>query len=188
MSSWSALEGPFGGSGGGGEGSVLLMPGACTLPDSSSGNAPAALTRIQGTESNPKKHFMILGYDGAGSTIEYAWWAFPMPPDYSAGDQLDIAWYANTTTGNVNWNARVGAITAGDADTILEHACAAEANVTTSVDTTEANRVVKSTITLNMDGAVAGDVMFVTIYRDPNDDTCTADANLAFAIFRYTRG
>ena len=169
-------------------GAVLLMPGATTLPDSSSGNAPAALIRAQGTEANPKKHFLVLRYDGAGATIEYAWWSFAMPADYASGGELDIVWYANTTTGDVNWNVRVGAVSPGDTDTPIEHACAAEANVTTSVDTTEANRLVKSTITLTMDSAAAHDLMFLVIYRDPNDDSATADANLTYAIFRYTRG
>ena len=169
-------------------GTLELLPGGSTLPDSSSGNAPAALTRVQGTESNPKKHFLILGYDGAGSTIEYAWWTFIMPADYVSGGTLDISWYANSTSGTVNWNARVGAVTAGDADTPIEHACAAEANVTDNVNATEANRLVLSTISLTMDSAAAGDVMFLVIYRDPNDDTCTADANLIGAVMKYTRG
>ena len=174
---------------GGGTGSVLLAPGAATLPDGSSGNAAPALTRSQGTESNPKKHYLILQFDGAGSTTEHAWWDFIVPADYASGGTLDIYWEANATSNAVKWQARVGAITPDDTDTPLEHASAAAATVTTNVNTTEARRLTKSTITLTMDSAAAGDLLILTIFRDPSDgsDTSTADANLIYAVFKYTK-
>ncbi len=170
-------------------GSILLMPGAATLPDGSSGNLAPALSRSQGTESNPKKHFFVLAFDGAGSTAEYAWWDFIMPNDYASGDQLDIYWMLNGTSNAVKWQARLGAITADDTDTPLEHASSTAATVTTNVNTTEARRLTKSTITLNMDSAAAGDLIFIVIFRDPSDgsDTSTVDAEMIGATFRYTR-
>jgi hypothetical protein len=70
----------------------------------------------------------------------------------------------------------------------LEHALAAAATVTTSVNTTEARRLVTSSITLTMDSAAAADLMFVDVFRDSADagDTATSDAELVSASFQYT--
>lgn len=170
-------------------GTILLMPGSAVMPDGSTGNVPAALTRRQGTETNPKKHFLTLDYDGAGSVPEHAWWEFRMPTDYASGGTLKILWFTNSTaSANVVWQARVGAITPADADTPLEHAQAAAATVTTATNTTEANRLIESSITLTMDSAAAGDLIFLTILRDPANasDTHTVDAALVAAAFEYT--
>jgi hypothetical protein len=168
-------------------GSITLLPGAALLPDGSAGNVAAGLIRRQGTEANPKKHFFTLDFDGAGSVPEHVWWAFPMPADYMSGGSLIIDWGANATTGNVKWQARVGAVSPADTDTPTEHAQAAAASVTTSVDTTEANRLVQSSITLNMDNAVARDLIFLVLFRDPADaaDTCTVDASVTTVSFEY---
>lgn len=169
-------------------GTIELLPGAATFPDASTGNAACGLSRRQGTEANPKKHFLTLDYDGAGSTAEYAWWQFRMPTDYSSGGALKIEWMANATAGDVKLQARVGAITAADADTPMEHAQAAAATVTTTTNATEARRQNSSSITLTMDSAAAADIIFLTLFRDPSDaaDTCTADAEVIAAVFEYT--
>jgi hypothetical protein len=177
--------------GGGGGGStaryINLAPSSATLPDGSSGNSAPALTRIQGTETNPKKHFLALAFDGAGGT-EYAWWTFVLPANYSSGGSLDLLWMLNGTSNAVKWQARVGAVTPDDADTPIEHAAAAAATVTTNVNTTEANRLTKSTITLTMDSAAGGDLLSLTVFRDSGDaaDTSTVDAQLVGAVFSYT--
>jgi hypothetical protein len=164
-----------------------LTPSSAVLPDGSSGNSAPALTRIQGTETNPKKHLLALGFDGAGGT-EYAWWTFVLPADYSSGGSLDLLWVLNDTSNAVKWQAKVSAVTPGDADTPIEHAAASAATVTTNVNTTEANRLTKSTITLTMDSAAGGDLISLTVFRDSADaaDTATADAQLVGAVFSYT--
>jgi len=168
-------------------GSVLLLPAAATFPDGSTGNLAAGLTRRQGTNANPKRHFLTLDYDGAGAN-EGAWFAFRMPADYASGGTLKIEWQANATSGDCKWQASVGAVTAGDADTFLEHAQAAAATVTTTVNATEARRVNTSSITLTMDSAAAGDVVSIYVFRDSLDaaDTMTVDAELIAAAFEYT--
>jgi len=165
---------------------INLTPGAAVLPDGSSGNGAAALIRIQGTETNPKKHFLALAYDGAGA-VEHAWWEFILPDEYSSGGTLDLYWMLNATSNAVKWQARVGAVTAGDADTPIEHAQAAAATVTTNVNTTEANRLTKSSITLTMDSAAGGDFISLAVLRDSGDaaDTATQDAQLVGAVFSY---
>jgi hypothetical protein len=170
-------------------GSILLSPGSAVLPDGSAGNLAPALLRFQGTETNPKKHLLCLSYDGAG-TKELAWWTFRMPADYSSAPILKILWMANATTAtSVVWSVQLGAVTAGDVDTPLEHASAAASSVTTAINTTEARRLNSSSITLaNLDGLAAADLMCLTIWRDSADasDTCLVDAELVAATLEYT--
>ncbi len=166
---------------------ILLPPGAASFPDGSAGNLAPAMTRRQGTEANPKKHFLTLDYDGAGAQ-EHAWWSFRMPSDYSSGGTLKIQWIANATAGDCKWQAQVGAITPADADTPLEHAAAAAATVTTTVNATEAYRLNESSITLTMDSVAAGDLVFVVLFRNSGDaaDTLTVDASVAAIALEYT--
>lgn len=166
---------------------IPLPPGAAILPDGSTGNAAAGLTRRQGTEANPKKHFLTLDFDGAGAT-EHAWWSFRLSSNYSSGGTLKIQWMANATSGACKWQARVGAVTPGDADTPLEHAQAAAATVTTTTNGTEARRLNESSITLTMDSAAAGDWISLVLLRDSADasDTLTVDAEVLMVDFEYT--
>ena len=132
---------------------------------------------------------MALSYDGAGAK-ELAFWTFRMPADYASAPILKIQWMANTTCAqSVVWSTQLGAITAGDTDTVLEHAAAAASSATQSVNTTEARRLSEASITLaNLDSVAPGDLVFLTIYRDSADgsDTCTVDAELIGASLEYT--
>lgn len=170
-------------------GTIFLSPLGATLPDGSASNLAPAMLRFQGTEASPKKHFLVLSFDGAGNK-ELAFWTFRMPTDYASAPILKLQWMANTTSAqSVVWSTQLGAITAGDADTPVEHAAAAASSTTTGVNTTEARRLNETSITLaNLDSAAAGDLIFITIYRDSADgsDTCTVDAELIGAALEYT--
>jgi hypothetical protein len=170
-------------------GTILLSPGSAMLPDGSASNLAPALLRFQGTEASPKKHFLVISYDGAGAK-ELAWWSFRMPTDYASAPILKIQWMANTLSAqSVVWSAQLGAITVGDTDTVLEHASAAASSATQSVNTSEARRLSEASITLaNLDSVAAGDLVFLTIWRDSADasDTCTVDAELVGAALEYT--
>ncbi len=169
-------------------GTILLMPGSAVMPDGSTNNVGCGMSLRQGTQTGAKTHFLTLDFDGAGSTPEYAHWVFHLPVNYASGGALVIDWMANGTTNAVKWQANVGAITPADADTPLEHAFAAAATVTTNVNTTEARRLVASTITLTMDSAAADDLIELVLFRDPSDgsDTSTADAEVLVVTFTYT--
>lgn len=165
-----------------------LTPGAAVFPDGSAGNVACGLSRIQGTASNPKPHFLALDFDGAGVVPEHAQWTFKMPGNYASGGTLTIDWIMNGTSNAVKWQARVSAVTPADADTPVEHAFAAAATVTTNVNTTEANRLTTSAITLTMDSAAPGDWVTILLLRDPADaaDTSTVDARVLVCEFSYT--
>jgi hypothetical protein len=169
-------------------GTVPLTIESAVLPDGSSGNAAPGLVVIQGTESNPKKHFLVATFDSA--TDEHLWWAFRMPANYASGGAVKLAWMANTASANsVVWGASLGAVSAGDADTPVEHANAAASTATTAADNTEARRLLATSITLsNLDSVAAGDYVFLLVYRDPDNgsDTLAADAELIGAVFEYT--
>lgn len=168
-------------------GTVLLQPNAAELPDGSTTNLAAGMSRLQGTQTGAKWHHVVLDFDGSGN-VEGAWWTFRLPTDYASGGTLRIQWIANATANAVKWQAQVGAITPDDADTPLEHALAAAATVTTNVNTTEANRLTASAITLTMDSAAANDLIELLVLRDSGDaaDTCTVDARIVAMSFEYT--
>lgn len=169
-------------------GTVLLSLLSAITPDGSSGNAAAQVVRLQGTESNPKKHFLVAAFDAA--TDEHLWWYFRVPQDYASGGAVKISWMTNSASANnVVWGSRIGAITAADADTPVEHAAAAASTTTTAGNATEARRLIDTSITLaNLDSVAAGDLAFIVIYRDADNgsDTLAADAELITAAFEYT--
>lgn len=162
--------------------------GAATPPDGSAGNAAPAILRIQGTEANPKKHFLVAAFDAA--TAEHLWFTFRVPADYASGGTVVLHWMANSASANsVVWAARLGAVTAADADTPVEHAQAAASTVTTAGNATEARRLIASSITLsNLDSVAAGDLAFLVVSRDAanGSDTLAVDAELISVAFTYT--
>lgn len=168
-----------------------LPIGSANPPDGSAGNAAPGIVRIQGTESNPKKHFLVAQFDA--STDEHLWWNFRMPANYSSAPIVKLLWMANSASSNtVAWGARLGAVTPADADTPVEHASAAATVVSTAANATEARRVVETTITLaNVDSVAAGDGVFLLVYRDADDtaaagDTLAVDSELWIVALDYT--
>lgn len=157
------------------------------LPDGSTSNLACGISRRQGTQVGAKTHYLTLDFDGGGN-VECAHNIFYMPADYSSGGTLKILWHTPAVAGNVKWQAQVGAITAADADTPLEHAFAAAATVTSAANATEARRLSSSSLTLTMDSATAGDMIELLLFRDSGDaaDTCTSDAEVVAVGLEYT--
>jgi hypothetical protein len=171
-------------------GSILLTPGSAVLPDGSASNAAPAISRQQSTAANPKPHFLTLDFDA--SADEHAWWIVHAPADYASAGTVKIDWFANATTGTCRWGVKIGAVTAGDADTPLEHAMATATTAGTATNATEANRLNSTSIdcSSNLDSLAAGDLLMILIYRDGDGtsgtDDLSVDAKLAAAAFEYT--
>lgn len=172
--------------------SLILPMGAATLPDGSSGNAAPQVERIQGTEANPKKHFIALRFDAA--TEEFAYWTFQLPHEALAAVTftLRLIWtsIAATTTTNVVWGARLSAVTPADADTPIEHAQGAQQTVTSANNTTEAGRAIAASIAFTnaqADGATADDWLALAISRVAanGSDTLAEDARLISAALTF---
>lgn len=161
---------------------------AAVTPDGSTGNGAPGLVRVQGTESNPKKHMIVAQFDAA--TDEHLWWTFRMPSNYLSGGTVKLLWMANTASGNsVVWGASIAAITPADTDTPVEHAAASPTTATTAANATEARRLVETSIALSsLDSVASGDLVSLLIYRDADNgsDTLAADAELITAAFEYT--
>lgn len=161
---------------------------AATPPDGSTGNAAPALSKLIGTEANPKKFLHIASFDAA--TDEHLHFSFQVPQDYASGGLIRLKWMTNSASANsVVWGARIGAVTAADADTPVEHAAAAASTATTAGNATEARRLIETTITLaNLDSLAVGDMAFLIVYRDADNasDTLAADAELISVAFEFT--
>lgn len=170
-------------------GYVLLPASAWQPPDGTAGNAAPGGIVTKGTQT-PAGFWQEWAFDAA--TDEHLYVSFEMPGDYASGGVLSIAWRSNDTgaTENPIWAAQVGAITPGDADTPYEHAWSTAATVSDVVNATEANRGIRSTITLNMDSAAANDLITIHLYRDADaaGDDLSSDAILTAAgcTFSYT--
>ncbi len=168
-------------------GSIILAIAAATPPDGSTNNAAPALQAYKGSNTAPARFGLRAAFDA--STDEHLWWTITVPDNYASGGTLRLLWAANsTTTANVVWGASVGAITAADADTYLEHVQATATTATTAVNTTEARRVIETTISPSMDSMAADDLVTIVVYRDANNgsDTCSVDVELLSVVLEYT--
>jgi len=166
---------------------IVLPPPSGTLPDGSTSNLAPGFSRRKGTETAPAKFLMTADFDA--SSVENLWWTFTMPQNYASGPIVRLQWMANATSGSVVWGAQIGAITPADADTPIEHVLATATTATTAANTTEARRLVETTITLaNLDSLAVGDLLVLRVYRDAanGSDTCTVDAELVGCSLDYT--
>jgi hypothetical protein len=172
--------------------SLILPMGGAVLPDGSSGNAAPQVERIQGTEANPKKHFLALRFDAA--TEEMSYFSGQLPHEAAAAPTftLRLIWASVSaiTSTNVVWGARISAVTPTDADTPIEHAQAAQQTVTSANNTTEAGRAIAASITFTnaqADGITADDFFVVQISRVAanGSDTLAEDARLIGAVLTF---
>ncbi len=172
-------------------GTIELSPLSAILPDGSSGNAAPALTRRQGSEANPKKHFFTLDFDP--TTDEHAWWTFRLPVNWASGLTAKVQAMANAASTNVaRVGFRIGAVTPGDADTPVEHAQDTAVTGSLAGDGTEARRLLEGSYDLSaeLDGMVAGDRIFFLFYRDADatsgTDSMTVDLEVLGISLEYT--
>lgn len=157
-------------------GSILLPIIGAILPDGSTNNAAAQFERVKSSAAAPSLHFVQLLFDP--SADEHAYWTFRMPANYASGPVLKLQWKANATTGDVVWVGRLAAITPADTDTPNEKALASANSATTSVNATEARRLVETSITLtNADSVAAGDWVTLLVHRDADNGSDTLNSN-----------
>ncbi|HEY0644576.1 MAG TPA: hypothetical protein VGD39_14215 [Nocardioides sp.] len=168
-------------------GSVPLSPGAATLPDGSASNAAPALQRRKSSASAPPPYWLELLFDA--STEEQVCWSFRMPADYSSSPVLKVQYkMASATTGGVAFEARIAAVTPGDAQDVDAKGFAA-ANVGTDTVPGTAGHLDEVSITMtNADSLAAGDFVVLYLNRDPAhaSDTATGDAEVVAVALTYT--
>lgn len=168
-------------------GSVLLTPGAATMPDGSASNAAPALTRVKSSAAAPTPHFLQLGFDA--SVEEQCFWSFRMPADYASAPVLKVQFkMATATTGGVAWEGRLAAVSDGDATDVDAKGLAAANTATATVPGT-AGHLDEVSITLtNADSVAGGDFVTVYLARDVGhaSDTATGDAEVVAVALTYT--
>lgn len=168
-------------------GSVLLPPGAATLPDGSATNLAPAMQRRKSSGSAPAPYFLELWYDAA--TEEWASWAFRMPADYASAPVLKVQYkMASATTGDVVWAGSIAAVTDGDS-TDVDAKVFATANTATVTVPGTAGYLDEASITMtNADSLAAGDFVVIRIARQgaAGGDTATGDAEFVGAALVYT--
>lgn len=168
-------------------GSILLTPGAATLPDGSASNAAPALLRVKSSASAPGAYFLQLAYDNL--TVEWACWQFRMPADYASAPVAKVQYKMTSATSNgVAWDCRIAAVTDGDS-TDVDAKAFSSANVGTATVPGTAGYIDEVSITLtNADSVAAGDFVVVYLGRATGDagDTATGDAEMLGLAITYT--
>lgn len=168
-------------------GSILLSPGSAVPPDGSASNAAPQLQRVKSSASAPTPYFQQFAFDA--STEEQCCWTFRMPADYASAPVLRVQYkMTSATTGGVAFEARIAAVSDGDATDVDAKAFAA-ANVGTATVPGTAGHLDEVAITLtNADSLAAGDYVIVYLNRDPAhaSDTATGDAEVLGAALTYT--
>ena len=164
-----------GGSGGATYREITLLPESAVLDDSS----PPSISIVESTGTGTPR-FRVAAFDP--DTDEILYWSLVMPSDYDAGSTsyADVYWFSNDTGANEDciWALAVSATTEGDADDMEEQAADTANTESEDVNATEADRLIKTRITLsNMDSAAAGDAVTIRFYRDADDSEGDADAD-----------
>jgi hypothetical protein len=171
----------------GGTGTVIIPVQAAKLSGAyvttaHTGVSAAVGAQIDGGESNWK-----LLFDAA--TDEAAVFGFRMPSNYASGGVLKIQYtMASATALEVDFEALVMAVTDADAADVVTSSFNTLATGTDTVVGT-AGYLDEISITLTMDGAVAGDFIYIYLSTDSDDatlDDATGDREVVMLSFEYT--
>lgn len=169
-------------------GSVTLMPGAAVFPDGTASNLAPQLQRVKSSAAAPMPYFLQLLFDAAQR--EQCAWNFVVPSDYGSGPILKVKYkMTSAVTGVVSLDARLSAVTPGDATDMDAKAYAAANVATDTVPATTAGFVKEVSITLaNADSVAAGDMATLHFARDgaAGADTAAGDMEVVGLTFVYT--
>lgn len=169
----------------------VLLPSSAVLDD----NNPPAITVIESTGTGtPRRH--VADFDA--TTDELCYWTFTVPDDMASGNWLvDVYWYANDIGANEDaiWGCAISATTEADLDAMSEDAVSTIDYAAEDCNSTEANRLVVTTITLSdLDSVAASDIATLAFRRDADNtkgdvggDGLTSDARLTGIRVRIPR-
>lgn len=170
-------------------GTVVLPIGAGMLPDGSASNLAPAIQRVKSSASAIAPYFLQAAMDAAQE--EHLMWAFRMPVDYASSPVVKLQFkMVSAVTGNVVLNARLAAVTAGDATDVDAKAFATvNASAATAVPGTTAGKLGEISITMtNADSLAAEDYVVLSVSRDgaSGSDTAAGDLELVACSLQYT--
>lgn len=174
-------------------GYVQLPISGALPPDGSSNNAAPAIQRVKSSNTasstNTPPYFFQAAFDA--STDESLMWSFQMPGDYASSPVLDVLYkMASATSGVIEFEGRIAAITSGDATDADAKAFATTNAVNEAVPGT-AGYIGDFSITLtNADSLAAGDWVIVQLRRDADatngTDSATGDCEVVSVRLSYT--
>lgn len=154
-----------------------LLPQGAVLDD----NSPPALTVVESTGTGTSRRYVA---DFDPSTDEIIYWSFVVPTDMITGSWIaDVFWFTNDTTASETayWETQLSCTSEGDADSMAEDIGATVNTGNEDINTTEANRLISTTITMsNTDSVASNDFCTLRFARDANNasDDLTSDARL----------
>lgn len=185
MGTWAVIGG--GGGGAGGATTVNLTPAAAIFPDGTASNLAPQLARIKSSAAAPSPYFFQLNFD-AGQT-EQVVWQFVIPSNFTSDPELRVQYkMASATTGDVRLDARLAAVSPGDA-TDLDAKAFGAANLLTDTVPGTAGHMKEAVIPLaNADSLTVGDLALVYLARLGADgaDTATGDMEVVSVVLSYT--
>ncbi len=168
-------------------GTIILTPGAATLPDGTTSNLAPGMTVTKSSATAPGVYVTKLLFDAASE--EWCVWQFRMPDDYASGPVAKLQWAAaSATSGAVVWDVRVSATSPGDAQDV-DAQDFASANTATATVPGTAGHLAETSVTLtNADTLAAGDLVMVRVARAAasGSDTATGGAELLAVAVAYT--
>lgn len=169
-------------------GTVLCPIGAAILPDGSASNAAPAVQRVKSSAAAPTPYFLQIALDA--SIEEQVMWSFRMPADYSSAPVLKVQYkMASATSGNIVIEARIAAVTDGDAqDVDAKSFGSANTSSATAVPGTAGHLDEISLTLTNADSLTAGDFVVLYLNRDAANasDTATGDMEIVACSLQYT--
>ncbi len=169
------------------DGTILLTPGAASLPDGSASNLAPGMQMVKSSATAPGVYLLQLLFDA--SSEEWCCWAFRMPGDYAGGPVAKLQFkMASATSGAVVWDVRISATTPGDSQDVDAQDFGSANTATTPVPGT-AGYLAETAITLtNADSLAAGDFVVIRVARAATDgsDTASGDAELLAVALSYT--
>lgn len=168
-------------------GTIILTPGAATLPDGSASNLAPALQAVKSSATAPGVYFLQAAFDDTAE--EWLCWAFRLPDDYASAPVVKLQFkMAAAITGVVVWDVRISATTPGDLQDVDAQDFAAANTVTATVPGNHGRLTEETVSVANNDSLAAGDFVVVRVARVAADaaDTASGDAELTAITLAYT--
>lgn len=172
-------------------GTVYLPVEGAAPANGTANNPQAAIGALLSADAdNPQARIWVATFDDSvGQSVSFQ---FRMPANYSSGGVFKIQYYMKSaTSGNIQWELAVQAVSPGDATDMITLDPNGEGGAWSSVNEAvpgTAHTVDEASISPGMDSAAAGDFMLIHVRRDgaASGDTATFDAGLLGIAMEYT--
>lgn len=175
-------------------GTIPLHIGSANPPDGTASNKAPKILKRKSSSAAPAPYRLEAAFDpNTGAAVaddQYlCWGGIEVPADYASGLVFKFAWkMASATANNVVDDARIGAVTSGDAvDVDAKGFAAQNLSATLAVPGTAGYLTVSSITLTNNDGVAAGDIIDVYFGRvgSSANDTAAGDQEVTECWLEY---